>query len=90
MKLIPDAGRYIWDWYFEASDGLSRVRDGVCARIPWTEWEAWRRECGHIVREPERAMLRAMDAAYCVEMNKELAAYQERQAEAAREAAKER
>lgn len=84
---MPEIGAYLWGWYFDISDGLRRVRDGVCERIPPSEWVAWRSETGHIVRLAERAILRSMDRAYCAETNNELADYRARQ-EDEREAAK--
>jgi hypothetical protein len=80
---IPEVLRYVWEWYFEASDGMARrVRDGVCERISWAEWQAWEALTGHAPRDHERAILRAIDRAYCAEMNRELSAYRARQAEA--------
>lgn len=86
--VVPLGGDNLWRWYFEVSDGLRRVLEGVCAPIPWSEWIAWRRETGTIVRPSERAILRRMDEAFCAETNKELAAYRERQAEKAAQEAK--
>jgi hypothetical protein len=74
----PDAGAYLWGWYFDLSQRLRRVRDGVCEPIPPSEYEAWARLTDNIVYPHEYAILAAMDAAYCEEMNKELAAYHER------------
>lgn len=87
--IVPQAGRYLWDWYFSLSDSLRRVRSGVCEPFPPTEFIAWRVATGEIVYPSEYAILRAMDGAYCAEMNKELADYRERaREEAEAEAAK--
>lgn len=75
---IPDGGEIIWSWYFQASDGLRRVDDGVCFPIPWDQFLSWSSVTGTIVRSDEYIILRAMDTAFCDEMNKELQAYQER------------
>jgi len=79
----PFAAAHLWEWYFDLSQRLRRVRDGVCEPIPPSEFEAWQRLTGNIVYRHEYAILAAMDAAYCDEMNKELADYQERMREKA-------
>jgi hypothetical protein len=84
---IPSVGAYLWEWYFDLSQRLRRVRDGVCEPIPPSEYEAWQRITGNIVYRHEYAILWAMDAAYCDEMNTELAAYQERLKEKAESSA---
>jgi hypothetical protein len=76
--IIPDGGQYLWDWYHELAEGVGRINDGVCRPIPWGEYLAWAKVSGSIVRTDEYAILRAMDASFCDEMNKELQAYQER------------
>lgn len=75
---IPEYGDYLWLWYHELSDALQRVSDGVCLPIPWTEYEAWHNIAGHEVRVAEFGVLRAMDIAFCSEMNKELKAFQDK------------
>lgn len=70
--------RYLWAWFTTLSDCTPRIRNGVCSRIPPTEFQAWKEASGIIVYPVEYAILCAMDRAFCVEMNKELAAYQER------------
>lgn len=44
---------------------ISRINDGVCARIPPSEWDAWQRLTGELVYPEEFAILAAMDRAYC-------------------------
>lgn len=73
----------------DLSASLRRTRDGVCEPIPPSEFQAWREATGAIVYPAEYAILRAMDAAYCAEMNKELADFKEREkAQAEADAAK--
>jgi hypothetical protein len=79
--IVPQIGRYLWDWYFDLSDSLLRVRDGIVTPIPPSEFEAWRSATGNIVYPSEYAILRAMDAAYCAEMRVEVKAFQERERE---------
>jgi len=79
--IVPPIARYLWDWYFDLSDRLRRVRDGVCEPIPPSEFMAWTHATGHIVYPSEYAILCAMDGAYCAEMAKELADYRARQDE---------
>lgn len=80
--IIPETGRYIWDWFFDLRGSIRRVRDNVCEPYPPTEFLAWATMSGAIVRAREWVILRAMDGAYCEAMNAELVAYQERQADA--------
>lgn len=75
---VPGHGQYLWDWYWQISDGLKRIFDGVCAPIPWSEFLCWAQVTQSIVYADEYAILRAMDAAFCDETNIELQAYQER------------
>jgi hypothetical protein len=46
--------------------------------IPPSEYEPWARLTGNIVYRHEYAILAAMDAAYCDELNNELADHHER------------
>jgi hypothetical protein len=88
---VSPASRYIWDWYFDLSSRVRRVRDGVCEPIPPSEFVAWREATRHIVYPSEYAILGVMDGAYCAEMNKELFDYRARERErAAAEAEKNR
>ena len=88
---MPLSGQYLWDWYFDLSDRLRRVRSGVCEPVPPTEYLAWREANEHVVYTTEYAILCAMDLAFRAEMNKELSDYRERQrAEQAAQADKDR
>ena len=78
---IPEGGEFLWTAYFQISDGLRRIDDGVCFPIPWSEFLAWAKVLDHVVTSDEYVILRAMDAAFCEETNKELQAYHERRAE---------
>lgn len=80
--VVPQNGRYLWNWYFELSESIRRVRDGVCEPIPPSEFVAWTIASGNIVYSGEYAILRAMDRAYCDEMNIELTDYSIRRKEA--------
>lgn len=75
------AGQHVWEWYFDISEALVRIRDGVCIPIPPSEFVAWKEATGTIVHPHEYAILQAMDAAYCNEMNRELADHRERENE---------
>lgn len=78
---MPEAGQYLWDWYFEISDSLRRCADGVCFPIPWTEYKAWVDLTGTLIHDDELAILREMDVAFCSETNVELKAFHEREAD---------
>ena len=77
--IVPQSGQYLWEWYFDLTDSIRRIRDGVCEPFPPSEYMAWRHATGNIVYAHEYAILRAMDGAYCTEMNNELADYRERE-----------
>lgn len=70
---LPQSGMYLWNWYFNLSGCIRRVRDGICEPIPPSEFLAWKEATDTIVYPHEYAILQAMDAAYCEECNKELA-----------------
>lgn len=69
---------FYFDLYFEISDRLRRVVEGFCSPIPPSEFVAWATLTNTVVYPWEYDILFKMDAAYCSEMNKELAAYRER------------
>lgn len=79
--IIPTEGIYLVEWFDELMEGVNRVRDNHCEVIPWTEYLAWSKVTGRIVRPPEYAILKAMDQAYCKVMNEELIDLAIRQAE---------
>lgn len=83
---IPQTGRYLWDWYFDLSDSLRRVRGNVCEPFPPSEFAAWRDLNGEIIYPVEYNIIREMDKAFCEEMNNEMADYRVRLAEEAKEA----
>lgn len=78
---IPDDGFYLWEWYFQISERLRRVRDSVCEPIPPSEFLAWCKASGTIVNALEYGILSAMDDAFCDEMNRELQDYNARMQE---------
>lgn len=69
---VPEAGEYLWDWYFDISDRIGRVQDGVCRPIPPSEWIAWTALTGDVVYRWEFAILAGMDTAYCNALTNEL------------------
>lgn len=82
---IPDHGAYLLNWFWEISNGVPRVKEGVCYPIPWSEYSGWVSVTNNIVRPSEYDTLRAMDAAFCEETNKELKDFRERQSDKARQ-----
>lgn len=66
--------KYIWGWFWECSSGVNRDGDGHCRKISWGDYAGWEQQTGTIVREDERAILRAMDEAFVREMNAEIKA----------------
>lgn len=86
--MVPIGGQHLWEWYFDISRSLRRVRDSFCEPIPPSEYVAWQTLTKAVVYPWEYEIIRAMDGHYCDAMNQELRAYQERQKAAMEEAAK--
>jgi len=78
---IPDAYRYLWNWYFALSNTLLRIKDGTVIPIAPTEFRAWCESMGLIVYPTEYAILCAMDEAFCRETAEEVKAFQARDAD---------
>lgn len=74
---VPEAGLYLWEWFFELSHFRQRA-EGVCGAIPPSEFLAWREATDNIVYPHEYAIVAAMDVAYCEAMNTEISEYHER------------
>jgi hypothetical protein len=71
---IPIEGRYIWKWFTEINESISRISDGVCHLIPPSEYLSWFTLTGNVVYSIEYDILRCMDAEFCKETNKEFQA----------------
>ena len=71
---VPEAGQYLWDWYFDLDAKITRISDGVCERIPPSEWKAWAELTGNIVYPWEFDILAAMDRVYSDAVTAEIAA----------------
>lgn len=80
-KIISDEARYLWEWYEDLRNWVSRISDGVCKYIPPTEFTAWAQITGRIIFPEEFKVLHEMDVAFSDEVNKELTAFRERRQE---------
>lgn len=69
---IPDEYARVWFLFFRLSDQVSRIREGVCGRIPPSEYEAWFRLTKTHVTNEEYELMVDMDEAFCIAMNAEL------------------
>lgn len=78
---LPHSGKYIWDWYTDLSQRVSRIRDGVCYLIPLSEMLSWAKISRNIVYSWEYDILMEMDAAFCRETNLELQSKREKEEE---------
>lgn len=72
---------FYFDLYFRISDRLQRVKDGCCSPIEPVQFQAWLALTNSVVYPWEYDMLGEMDLAFCQEMNAEIEAYQQRQAD---------
>ena len=70
--IIPERGKYLWDWFHELNRAVPRFYEGYCRRIPPSEYLAWCKMTRNIVYPLEYDILMAMDAIYCEETNKEI------------------
>lgn len=84
---IPSGGEHLWEWYHDIAGQIRRIHDGHCGPIHPSEWLAWQKLTGEIVYPWEFEILRVMDVAFCDEVNKELGAKREADAEEARKSA---
>lgn len=78
---IPQNGLYLWNWFVNLNQSLSRIQDGFCRLIPPSEYLAWSKLTGNIVYPVEYDILKEMDAAFCTEMNKEFESVRTKQQE---------
>lgn len=69
---IPDAGLYLWEWFYELTEGVNRVIDGQVYRLTWSDILAWITLSRNIVRPAEIDVLKSMDIAYCEALEGEL------------------
>lgn len=69
--IVPELGKYLWDWYGQINSAVSRIHDGVCKLIPPSEYLAWFTLSDVLVSPKEYDILQSMDIVYCEETNKE-------------------
>lgn len=70
--IIPEHGIHLWEWFKDLNHVASHATDGECKPILPSEYNAWLQLTGNIVNSVEYDILKAMDLAYCEEMNLEL------------------
>ena len=76
---MPDYGAFIWDWFWE----LRQTQPpGFSGPVPVSNLElmAWCQLTGNIVTREEVKTLKAMDARFCAELEKEHDAIRKREA----------
>lgn len=72
---IPEDCEHFWRLYFDVSNSLTRTVDGVCHQIPPSEWLAWSTLTGIKI---DYDVMRMMDDAFTIAMNRELEERRER------------
>ncbi len=82
---IPEGMERYWTIFWDVSNSITRVLDGVARRIPPSEWFYWSKISETSFNSVEYALLRDMDGAFCHQMNLELAAYQAEKIEASKQ-----
>jgi hypothetical protein len=76
---VPDYGAFIWEWFWQLRQAQP---PGFSGPVPISSLEiaAWCQLSGNIVRREEVRILRAIDARYCAEIDKEADAIKKREA----------
>ena len=69
---IPDQYVRHWLMFFKISNQVSRIKEGICGRIPPSEYLAWSKLTGVEFSQDDYELLVEMDEAFCVAMNAEL------------------
>ncbi len=70
--ILPQKGKYLWEWYISLSDAISRQIEGYWRLIPPSEFYSWSIITGNIVYSFEYDIMMSMDRVYCEEINKEV------------------
>ena len=79
---IPEAGFYLWEWFIEINNSLSRIDfNGNYCNIPPSEFLAWSKLTNRNIYPEEYEILRSMDDVFCKELNMDLRAKREREDE---------
>ncbi|GEC42255.1 hypothetical protein EME01_63270 [Sinorhizobium meliloti] len=76
---VPDHGAFIWEWFWELRQAQP---PGFSGPVPISNVEVsvWCQLTGNIIRREELAILRALDARFCIEIEAESEAIREREA----------
>lgn len=70
---IPESGMYIWKWFIELNNSVSRIDfNGYYRSIPPSEFLAWSNLTKNYLTPQEFDILRAMDGIFCKELNAEI------------------
>lgn len=69
---IPSSLAYMWANYMRLSEQVSRIDNGVCGRIPPSEYYAWCILTKTSLDELEYDLMVDMDAQFCIAMNQML------------------
>ena len=77
---VLDHGAFIWEWFWELRQSQPA---GFSGAVPVSNLElvAWCQLTGNLVSREEVGILRAMDARFCIEIDKENEAIRKREAE---------
>ncbi len=75
---IPEGFERYWSIFWDVSNSVSRSIDGVVMLVPPSEWYYWSKLTNTVLNPDEFALLRAMDAAFCSQLNAEIAEKREK------------
>lgn len=79
---IPDDGFYLWSWFTELNNSISRIDfNGYYSIIPPSEYLAWCKLTGNCLYPEEFDILQSMDVMFCKEMNLDINAKRARDEE---------
>lgn len=75
---IPNCGEYLWEYFRELNEGISRVdSNGYYRYIPPSEYIAWLQLKKLEINSFEYDILHSMDVMFCDEINKDVEAHYE-------------
>ncbi|KRD56480.1 hypothetical protein ASE60_08445 [Ensifer sp. Root278] len=76
---VPEHGTFIWDWFWELRQSQP---PGFSGPVPVSNLDliAWCQVTGNIVTREEASILKAIDACFCAEIEKESEAIRAREA----------
>lgn len=68
--------------FWDLRDSIQRTMQGIAVRLSPADFHYWQKLSGEHIDPSDYTVLKAMDSAYCIALNRELEAFRERQRDA--------